>query len=132
MKMLKNGKQANQSNTDIPQICSSTTLLKPGIGKPPLPLLWPIILPSKCTSTSGFTATCSAKQSSAVSRALDLLLWEPLRPVRCHGPAPLRGCGCWQTRTRWVHPRSGLKHSHCSGQRLDSHTMHKEGKKRLY
>lgn len=128
MEMLKNGKQANQSNTDIPQTCSSITLLKPGIGKPPLPLLWPITLRSKRTFTSGFTATCSDEWSSAASHALDLLLGEPLGPARCHGPAPLRGWGCWQTRTRWVHPRSAPKHSHCSTVTWEHHAQGGEKK----
>lgn len=87
--MLKNGNQANQSSTDIPQISSSITLLKPGIGKPPFPLLWPILLPSKPTFTSDFTD----KWSSSVGHTLDL---PPVGIPQDHGvpgPAPCTAGG---------------------------------------
>lgn len=72
MTMANNGKQTNQSNTDVPQTCSRIALLKFENGKPALPLLWPIPLPRKPTFTSGFTATYYDKWQSAASHTLDL------------------------------------------------------------
>lgn len=83
--MLKNGKQANQSNTEKPQIRSAITLLKPWIGKAPLPLWWAVMLPSQPTLTPAFPAPCSDKGSRAVGRAWDVPPGEPLRTLPAWG-----------------------------------------------
>lgn len=84
MEMLKNGKQANQSNTDMPQIGSPVTGLKPWIGR------------------AFFGQWCSPK-GHLHSRFPSPLLWQ-----REQGSGS--GLGCWQTdrqTARFLRPCSG-------------------------